>query len=191
MTILRSALLIIFVPIIVVFFGALPAESQEQPPDIPSLIETAIDQLIKMEEPGGQWPYEGVYRVGGEIPIGYRIGGTSIVGMALLYGAPQEKKEAQLALDHATAFVIKELNHPLMKPSARNAYDVRIWGHIFSLTFFCHLRARGRTGKYQAEIEKWIPKLIKAIEVEEIPGGGSRGISNKEQGISKFLYNKI
>ncbi|MEM7516306.1 MAG: hypothetical protein AAF368_05205, partial [Planctomycetota bacterium] len=26
---------------------------------------------------GPEWPYEGVYRVGRKIPIGYRIGGTS------------------------------------------------------------------------------------------------------------------
>lgn len=30
------------------------------------------------------WPYEGVYRVRGEIPVGYRVGGTSITCLALL-----------------------------------------------------------------------------------------------------------
>ncbi len=44
------------------------------------LILTAVTQLLLMQESDGTWPYEGVYRVGGEIPIGYRIGGTALVG---------------------------------------------------------------------------------------------------------------
>ena len=42
-----------------------------------------------------EWPYEGVYRVPGEsgkpeIPIGYRVGGTSIVCSALLRALPEK-----------------------------------------------------------------------------------------------------
>ena len=54
------------------------------------LIRQAVAQLIAMQEDGGQWPYEGVYRVRGELPIGYRVGGTAIVGGVLLAAAPGE-----------------------------------------------------------------------------------------------------
>ena len=55
------------------------------PPDqtaIDSAVREGIAFLISAQEgsPKAQWPYEGVYRVGGEIPVGYRIGGTGIVG---------------------------------------------------------------------------------------------------------------
>jgi hypothetical protein len=51
------------------------------PPDaaaIESAVQKGIAFLLSAQEgtPKAQWPYEGVYRVGGEIPVGYRIGGT-------------------------------------------------------------------------------------------------------------------
>ena len=53
-------------------------------------ISTGVAKIVAMQEKGpgaevaAEWPYEGVYRVGGKIPYGYRVGGTSIACMALL-----------------------------------------------------------------------------------------------------------
>jgi hypothetical protein len=38
------------------------------------VIDRAVNEMVKTQEPDGAWPYEGVYRVAGKIPVGYRIG---------------------------------------------------------------------------------------------------------------------
>ncbi|MCX5690923.1 MAG: hypothetical protein NTV94_14260, partial [Planctomycetota bacterium] len=63
------------------------------PQAIAAAIDQGIDVLLKLQEPGEpalgadaepcQWPYEGVYRVRGKIPVGYRIGGTALTVLAL------------------------------------------------------------------------------------------------------------
>src|SRR5687768_1605131 len=49
-------------------------------------------------EVAGEWPYEGVYREGGEIPPGYRVGGTAICAWALSeapgYEESSDRREA-------------------------------------------------------------------------------------------------
>ena len=57
------------------------AAGVQQPAARTDLVRDSVQALIKMQEDGGQWPYEGVYRVNKELPIGYRVGGTSIVAM--------------------------------------------------------------------------------------------------------------
>lgn len=49
-------------------------------------VREGIDFLVQAQEGPGraEWPYEGVYRVRGEIPVGYRVGGTGIVGECLV-----------------------------------------------------------------------------------------------------------
>ena len=39
----------------------------------------------------GEWPYEGVYRERGQIPPGYRVGGTAIVLRALAESIPSKR----------------------------------------------------------------------------------------------------
>jgi hypothetical protein len=140
-------------------------------PRASELVRVAVEQLVKMQEGDGLWPYEGVYRVNRQIPIGYRIGGTAVVATALLFAAP-ENAEARTAIDKARAFLLKELHDPLMMPSSQDAYDVRVWGHAYALEFFCHLRAAKRTGEQGQEIDQWIAKLVEILVSEEIPGGG-------------------
>jgi hypothetical protein len=139
--------------------------------DPPALIEHAIPQLVAMQEEGGQWPYEGVYRVRGELPIGYRVGGTAIVGGVLLAAATDDK-DAGAAIDRATAFVVEGLDHPLMRPSTNDVYDVRVWGHAYALEYFCRLRAAARLGPHEAAIRNWIPRLVETLLEQEISGGG-------------------
>lgn len=137
-----------------------------------ALVREAVPRLIAMQEDAGQWPYEGVYRVRGELPIGYRVGGTAIVGGTLLFAAPADDAAAGAAIDRATEFVVTGLDHPLMRPSIENVYDVRVWGHAYALEYFCLLRAAQRTGKHQEAIDKWIPRLVDTLIEEEVPGGG-------------------
>jgi hypothetical protein len=144
-----------------------------KPPTADALIAAAVPQLVKMQEEGGQWPYEGVYRVDGEIPVGYRVGGTSIVGGALLAAAPGDPAAAA-AIDRALDFVLSPagLAHELMAPSKVEAYDVRVWGHAYALEFLCRLRAAKRCGKRAADVDAWIPKLVDALATERLHGGG-------------------
>jgi len=135
------------------------------------LIKTAIKELIAMQEDDGDWPYQGVYRVAGQIPVGYRIGGTALVCEGLMAAAPGDKK-AEAAIDRGVAFILKTLEHPLMTPSTRDTYDVRVWGHCYALDLFCQLRAADRMGKHKAAIESWIPRLVAALVKEELPRGG-------------------
>lgn len=135
------------------------------------LIKTAVKELIAMQEEEGDWPYQGVYRVAGQIPVGYRIGGTALVCEGLLAAAPDDKK-ADAAIERGVAFILKTLEHPLMVPSTRDTYDVRVWGHCYALDLFCRLREARRMGAHGNAIESWIPRLVAALIKEELPKGG-------------------
>jgi len=142
------------------------------PPTPEELIRIALPLLVKMQEEEGQWPYEGVYRVEGEIPVGYRVGGTAIVATTLLQAATPQDADAAAAITKGLEFVLKGLEHPLMEPSTENRYDVRVWGHAYALEFFCRLREAKREGKRAADVKRWIPKLIETLVKEELPEGG-------------------
>jgi len=148
-------------------FPALAAEK----PGRAELLRTAVEQLLAMQQEDGAWPYEGVYRVGGEIPVGYRVGGTSIVAGTLLHAA-LEDAAARKAVEKALAFVLKDLEHPLMALSTENGYDVRVWGHACALEFFCHAARLKASGPHGEAVQQWIGKLCDILVAEEIPGGG-------------------
>jgi hypothetical protein len=150
------------------------------PPSRSDLLKTAVEQLVKMQEPDGQWAYEGVYRVGGQIPVGYRVGGTAIVADTLLHAVPDDPA-AKAAVAKAIPFVLKHLDDPLMTPSTKEGYDVRVWGHAFALEFFCHLRAAKAAGEHAKKVEAWVPKLVETLVTEEIAGGGWNYASRQRQ----------
>jgi hypothetical protein len=124
-----------------------------------------------MQEPGGEWPYEGVYRVQQQIPLGYRVGGTALVADTLLHAAP-EAAAARAAVAKAVPFILQGLTDPLLATSTADAYDVRIWGQICALEFFCHLRTAGRAEGNAAAVDQAVPGLVRTILAEELPGGG-------------------
>jgi hypothetical protein len=138
-----------------------------QDPSRDEMLKTAVAAMVKMQEEG-QWPYEGVYRVNGQIPVGYRVGGTSLVSGALLAAAPSDEA-AKAAIENGLSFVLKGLDDPLMAESTKEAYDVRVWGHACALEFLCRLREAKRLPK---EAEGRVPKLVKILIAEEVPGGG-------------------
>ncbi len=149
-----------------------PLMAETPAPDVPDLLKQAVQQLVAMQESDGAWPYEGVYRVKGEIPIGYRVGGTALVCEALLHGASANDSKAQLALVRGTEFVLKGLEHPLMQSSRDERYDVRVWGQAFALEFLCQTRAADRAGDNKQQIDAGITKLVESLIIEELSAGG-------------------
>lgn len=161
--------------------AAAPARAaDDKKPTQSELIQQAITLLVGMQENGGEWPYEGVYREQGQIPIGYRVGGTSMVGSTLLLAAPLNT-EAKAAIERGLAFVLKALDDPLMAPSTESRYDVRVWGHACALEFLCHVRAAKIAPGSTKEIDTWIPKLLDTLITEEIPGGGWNYANRRQQ----------
>jgi len=137
-----------------------------------ALVARAVKELVPLQEAGGDWPYEGVYRVRGEIPMGYRIGGTALVSQALLYGAPPTDKNVTAAMERALDFMFVGLGDSRMAPSTRDAYDVRVWGQCCALEYLCRLRAAKRLFDRREKVESWIRKLTAALIEEELSGGG-------------------
>lgn len=157
-----------------VFMLLITASASFADPNLPTneeMIRVAVGELVKMQESDGAWPYEGVYRVGGQIPIGYRVGGTAIVAEALLFAAPKDDAAAG-SIERGVQFILSQLDDPLLKPSTKDAYDVRVWGHCYVLEFFCRLRAADRCGAHRKQIEEWIPRLVEALVTQELRSGG-------------------
>ncbi len=91
-----------------------------------------------------EWPYEGVYRVRGRIPIGYRVGGTAIGGTAMLATPGWREDPARRAAVHrAATFVAGQVDHPSMAFPYPPSYDVRGWGYCYGLDFLLRLEAAG------------------------------------------------
>ena len=142
--------------------------------DTAKLINSAANRLVEVQEEDGAWPYEGVYRVRGKIPVGYRIGGSAIVCSALLSADLDEatREKVNGAVLKSVNLILDELENPLMEPSQENRYDVRVWGHIYALDLFCRLKGADGFDEVKEKTNAWIPKLVDALEFEEIEGGG-------------------
>jgi hypothetical protein len=163
-------------------FGAWGAVQPDEPLPTPGeLIRVAVPQLTDMREAGGEWPYEGVYRVAGEIPIGYRVGGTAIVGTTLLLAGSRDERATADAIQQALGFVLRGLDHPLMATSTENAYDVRVWGHAFALEFLCRVRAAGCASERLHSVNEWIGRLVEILIAEQIADGGWNYANHRQQ----------
>lgn len=147
---------------------------------IDAAVARAAELLLTMQEgdENAEWPYEGVYRVRGEIPIGYRVGGTAITGMALL-GAPptQESTDQADAIQRAVNFVISAKDHPLMAHEFEATYDVRGWGYAYGLAFL--LRAKDN-GLDLDEMDEAIEFFLEGIARTEIPRHGGWNYARRE-----------
>lgn len=147
------------------------------------LVSAGVRELVAIQEADGAWPYEGVYRVDGQIPVGYRIGGTSLVVGALQHAAPAGDEKVRAAMSKGVDFVLANLDHPLMAPSTVDAYDVRVWGHACALELFARLRAAPKfalTAEQAAKVEAWIPKLVSTLVTEELRTGGWNYASRRQ-----------
>ncbi|MGI9515945.1 MAG: hypothetical protein ACR2NP_02770 [Pirellulaceae bacterium] len=140
--------------------------------ELEEAIATGVSRLIELQHDDGAWPYEGVYRVDGEIPVGYRVGGTAIACEAIMYAAEPDNQSAKQAIDRGIDLIVEELNNPLMQPSTRNTYDVRVWGHIYALDFFCRLLHDVRFAAREDELRTQIAWLTDTLKVEQLDSGG-------------------
>ena len=152
-------------------------------PSVDALVSTAVTRIEAMQSkgPGGdvvaEWAYEGVYRVGGDIPYAYRVGGTSITGLALLE-APglAQSPERNAALIRAVEFVVQSPDEPLMSfdPAVyRGGYDVRNWGHCYGLRFL--LRAKSTlklSPELTLKVDRAMQFFLEALKKTEIPTVG-------------------
>jgi hypothetical protein len=155
-----------------------PASKPASPPQtgsaalIDQSIARGIEHILSVQEGDDQseWPYEGVYRVGGKIPVGYRIGGTGICAMALMqapgYAAdPQRHK----AIERAVRFIIKGADDPLMSPDYQGGYDVRGWGYTYGLALLLQMKATDAVpGELRDQVDATIKRDIQAIQQTEI-----------------------
>lgn len=168
--------------------------AQEVPKDMGDTIARAVEILLERQEsdehmelgvnepvPDDQdledrreWPYQGVYRVGGKIPWGYRIGGTSIACRALMDAPGFEKnKRAKAAVDRGQEFVLEALDEELMQPGFERGYDVRGWGHTYALDFLLARRKRGQVAKSQVTaINERIAWLVETLSGSMLTNGG-------------------
>jgi hypothetical protein len=125
-------------------------------------------------EPGREWPYEGVYRVDGDIPIGYRVGGTAICATALLEARGDDLPGATAeAVDRGLAFVLEGIRDPRMSPGFEGGYDTRGWGHAYALGFLLRLRELGRVpAGVKPRVDEAVGWLVEALQKTEIRSRG-------------------
>ncbi len=173
----------------------IPAEAE-----VEEAIQRAVEILIAGQEsyeegkPKAEWPYEGVYRESGKIPIGYRVGGTSIVARALLE-VPGWKDDTarQEAVARAFQFVIEGLDHDGMAAGFNGAYDVRGWGHTYALFFLLRALELDVLSKEHTKIARArVSQLVKVLEETEIHESGGwnysrRGGPNRPSEASTFM----
>jgi hypothetical protein len=143
-------------------------------------IATGVAKIVSLQEKGpgaevaAEWPYEGVYRVGGKIPYGYRVGGTSIAGMALLT-APGFADDAARkdAIARAVDFVAKSKDEPLLSPNYGGNYDVRGWAHCYGLRFLLAAKkANAVSDAQKPAVDAGIAFYLDALKKTEIPKVG-------------------
>jgi hypothetical protein len=157
------------------------------PADLPAALAQGVGVLLRLQEgpdesapaaeltDRAQWPYEGVYRVKGKIPMGYRVGGTAIAVMALVQ-APgyAHDPERVSAVARSIAFICDAINHPLMSiDDFDGGYDVRIWGHIEALMCLSRLSKAGLIdGASRPVADKAIAFYLDGVQRLEMPVTG-------------------
>ena len=155
------------------------APSNAVPTDAEAMA-TGVAKIVSLQEKGpgaevaAEWPYEGVYRVGGKIPYAYRVGGTSIAGMALLT-APGFADDAARkdAVARAIEFVAKSKDEPLLSPEYGGNYDVRGWAHCYGMRFLLAAKAANAVGDAQKPmVDAGIAFYLDALKKTEIPKVG-------------------
>ncbi len=166
---------------------ALPLLAQQSDDDLLVRGTALLLDWQEGQELAEEWPYEGVYRERGPegrvIPPGYRVGGTSIVGLALL-DAPGWDDDSLRgpALQRALAFVLGQLELPALGAGFNGSYDVRGWGQIYALLFLLRTRALERCGPQLEAVEGAIPELVARLQATEIVESGGWNYSRRRGG---------
>ncbi|MBX3463383.1 MAG: hypothetical protein KF830_09440 [Planctomycetes bacterium] len=178
-------------------FTTLPV-ADGAPLDVEVATQQAIAALLALQEGEGrdQWPYEGVYREDrGQLPIGYRVGGTAIACLGLI-AAPGYRQDArrQEAVDRGLGFVLETLDAPRMQPDFVGTYDVRGWGHVFALQLLLHLQDHALVPEARAAaVERRVGWLVATLVASAIPEAGGwnysrpRGYRSPRNSASTFM----
>jgi hypothetical protein len=172
--------------------------AEAAPLDLEQATKAGIAALLSLQEgdDGDQWPYEGVYREDrGQLPIGYRVGGTSIVCLGLI-AAPgfAEDEPRQQAVARGLGFVLQALDVPRMQVDFKGTYDVRGWGHIYALELLLHLQEHDLVPpERHAEVQRRTGWLVEALVASAIPNSGGwnysrpRGYKSPRNTASTFM----
>ncbi|MGB0716520.1 MAG: hypothetical protein ACPGXK_11610 [Phycisphaerae bacterium] len=136
-----------------------------------ALIVASVQHLLEMQQADGSWPYEGVYRVRGEIPVGYRVGGTASAATALLH-AGREQADVRISLHRAIEFILKGIERDELSMSRRDRYDVRIWGQSTALSFLSQWLLFSDRGPQEPKVRVAVDSLVDRIVKQEIRDGG-------------------
>lgn len=147
-------------------------------------VQRALELLVEAQEGDGpsEWPYEGVYRVDGRIPIGYRVGGTALVARTLAE-APGWGSDAarRAAVGRGLRFVIDAREHELMDPDYGGGYDVRVWGHACALHTLARLsRLERLPDALAAPAAEALPDFVAGVERTQIPMVGGWNYARAE-----------
>jgi len=173
------------------------------PIDVEAASKQAIAAMLALQEgeDGDQWPYEGVYREDrksredlGQLPVGYRVGGTAIACLGLIgtpgYRADEARKAA---VERGLEFVLSTLDAPRMQIEFIGTYDVRGWGHIYALQLLLMLEDHGLVPPSAKEVPEKTKWLVKALVESAIPQSGGwnysrpKGYSSPENRASTFM----
>jgi len=160
--------------------GAIAGAGEVRPvskEEVAQAIDKGVELLLAMQEGDtkAEWPYEGVYRVKGQIPIGYRVGGTAIACLALTRAPGYDADERrQAAVARGLKFVCDAIEHPLMSEKDYDAgYDVRGWGYIYGVELIASLKLAKRIPAEMADAcEKALAFYLDALQKTEIPKAG-------------------
>ena len=148
--------------------------------DVDATVRECVGHLLALQERAADgepelWSYEGVYRYRGQIPIGYHVGGTAIVALALV-AAPRDAAEAgprDAALARAVGAILRLLDEPGMNDEFVGNYDVRGWGHCYALQLFLRLvDAKATPAEHADAVASWIPRLVRILCDSAIPESG-------------------
>ena len=149
-----------------------PSSAQEEQAAIARCVEILLERQESLDgdELADEWPYEGVYREGGDIPPGYRVGGTAIAAWSLIE-APDysESEEVRAAVTRALHFVLEGLDTEAMDLGFSGGYDVRGWGHTYALQFLLTLRRKDLVPAESRErVDQRVTWLVQTLEETEI-----------------------
>lgn len=149
-----------------------------EPPDQVLLraVARSAEALLALEETegSGEWSYEGAMRIQGQIPIGYRVGGTGTVlsAFARLPGVARAP-ELRAAAERATDFLVDILDEREMSEDIVPGYDMRLWGFINGLGGLLDVRDAGLVPAERKEaVDKAIRTYLRRLVAQEIPHSG-------------------
>ena len=179
---------LVLLSVVLVLCHPISANSPAGDTDWNQAMEQAISALLEQQESmeaqgkrskkeivSREWPYEGVYREGGKIPPGYRVGGTAIVMRSLIETPGWKKQPERLqSITRGLQFLLEQsLLAPRMGVGFSGGYDVRDWGHIEALETLLRMKELGAIpAKAKKPVQTLCKNLIETLVKNEIPGGG-------------------